>query len=127
MKTLLCSLYCISTVCLSGVEANESDEARAVIKRAVAAYGGKEKLARLLTRKSTTKGVLYSSLDENKTCNYTSESWTEVPDRTKKVMHINLDGRNIDVVMVLNGGIAWKRMDGRTRRLSEDDVKAFQN
>jgi hypothetical protein len=102
---------------------NEQHDPKGIIERAVAALGGKAKLAGLercyikAKAKFPDMPVLW-------------ETWTEYPDRVKQVMSFDDDcGRQMKIIMVVNGKQGWKKLvdvqDGKfdTVSMPEEELK----
>lgn len=124
MRVIATVVCCLLVVSLWRLDAEESDEARATIKRAVTAAGGKEKLAHLLNRKTKSKGVFF--VGDGKPVSFTSESWVALPLRFKGVMRLERGSEFLERVRVLNVDMAWEHVEGKTARLDANTTKAFK-
>jgi hypothetical protein len=100
-------------VLLGGLgRAAAQDEARAVIARAVQAYGGEAKLARLRCVRTTTRGTLQLPSGE---ATFAAETSAELPGRIKNVLHCDLQGRTHTLTQTIDGERVAVVVDGQAQ------------
>jgi hypothetical protein len=104
-------------VLLGGVgPAAAQDEARAVIARAVQAYGGEAKLARLRCLRTTTRGTLQLPGGE---AGFAAETSAQLPGRIKNVLHCDLQGRTHTLTQVIDGEQVAVVVDGQAQPVKQ--------
>jgi hypothetical protein len=101
---------------LLGTAARAQEEARAVIARAVAAYGGADRLARLGCLRVTTQGtVRLAGADAP----FAAETTVQLPGRMRNVLHADLQGQTHTVTQVIDGDRVAVLVDDRAQPLKE--------
>lgn len=101
------------------------DSANAILEKAIAAHGGRERLERYLNCYSKLKGVMYDPDGGNPT-NFTCEYWHQHPNRTKGVLRYTFDGKARTLTRLLNGDEAWQSLDGPMVRMNGAYTKEMQ-
>jgi hypothetical protein len=101
----------------------DDDDARALIAAAIKAHGGAEKVAKLRNVRMKTKGTLTAN---NQSADFTAEFITQLPERGKMVMALDLNMNQIDVVQVHSGKQAWWSINGQTQELEGDKLAEQQ-
>jgi hypothetical protein len=105
---------------LSG-QAQEGDEARALIEKAIKAHGGAAKLAAVKATQTKGKGKIFSPMEFPFTIDLSSQP----PDKFKMVLDAEINGMNIPIVQVFNGKKGWVSVMGKTMNLDEKDIQEF--
>jgi hypothetical protein len=100
-----------------------ADDARAVIKKAIKAQGGEEKLAQVKAGRWKGQGTLTLKGQEFP---LTLETVYQLPDKYKTAMHFAVQGKKIRVIQVLVGDKAWMSGEGKTLNLKGDLLKVFK-
>jgi hypothetical protein len=93
------------------------DDARAVIARAVQAYGGEARLARLRCGRITTKGTLHLP---GAPSGFAAETAAELPSRIRNVLHCDLQGQTHTVTQVIDGDRVAVVVDGQSQALKDE-------
>jgi hypothetical protein len=103
--------------------ASAQDEARAVLDKAIKAHGGADKLnkAKGQTAKAKGKMELLGGLE------FTQESAIQHPDKMREVVHLTVNGMNIDVTTVYNGEQGWINTMGQTMPLEGAILEAVKD
>jgi hypothetical protein len=94
--------------------ARSQEDARAVIVRAVQAYGGEARLARLRCARITTKGTLQLA---GAPAGFAAETSAQLPGRLKNVLHCDLQGQTHTVAQVIDGDRVAVVVDGQEQTL----------
>jgi hypothetical protein len=104
-------------ICLFGDVGRSAaqDDVRSIIDKALKAHGGAERLAKVTSAQSKSKGTLHI-LDGFK---YTSESFVQLPNQVKTVMQLEVNGMNITQIQILDGDKAWIHVNGKTEELQD--------
>jgi hypothetical protein len=103
--------------------ASAQDEARAILDKAIKAHGGADKLnkAKGQTAKAKGKMELLGGLE------FTQESAIQYPDKMREVIHLTVNGMNIDVTTVYNGKEGWINTMGQTMPLEGAILEAVKD
>jgi hypothetical protein len=108
MRSLVCGslVVCLHLVCVGVLRAEEKDEAKAVVDKALKAMGGEAKVAKL--KAGTWKAKLTASEGGNDVSVATEGTWQGLSQ-----YHINaeatFDGRTEAVTLVINGDKGWAK------------------
>jgi hypothetical protein len=92
------------------------DNARAIVARAVQAYGGEARLARLRCARLTTRGTLQLA---GAPAGFAAETSVELPGRIKNVLHCELQGQTHTVSQVIDGERVAVVVDGEVQKVKE--------
>jgi len=96
------------------------DAARAIIEKAVKAYGGAEKLAAVKATRIKSKGTV----DLNaQTFEFTSDAVHGAAGKLRTDFQLDLAGQQLTVIQVCDGVKAWFSVNGTTEELSGDPLK----
>jgi hypothetical protein len=106
----------------AGVRGAEPSEPKAIIEKALAAAGGREKLAR--GKAITWKGRARSE-DASATLEYTDTWIYQFPGRAR-YEHQELTGFKRAIVSVLNGDMAWVSLLGRVEEMDPAWITEYQ-
>jgi hypothetical protein len=93
------------------------DEALALVKKAVAAQGGEEKLARQAGSITKMKGTIYA-LPQGDLA-FTGEAATQPSGPVKITLEVTLPGQTINVTQVLDGDKGWASNNGQVTDLDD--------
>jgi hypothetical protein len=125
MRALVCAstLACLQLVCSSAVRAEEKDEAKAVVDKALKAMGGDAKVARF--KAGTWKAKMTASEGGNDLAITTEGAWQGL-----NQYHIDAeatrDGRTFAVTFIINGDKGWiKRKEAVDE--SKDELPMVKN
>lgn len=90
-----------------------ADEPKAIIEKAIKAYGGEDKLSKLKAGQSKSKGKieLFGGLS------FTQESSHQVPGKLKEVTSMEVMGNQVTITMVFNGKEGWISAMGQTQAM----------
>jgi outer membrane lipoprotein-sorting protein len=95
------------------------DENRAVIKKAIKATGGEEKLAKLNTAKAKFKSTgEFAGI----TTKLAGEITTQMPRQMKLDIQVEAQGQNLTLLIVLNGDKAWLQVAGETTAIKGKEL-----
>jgi hypothetical protein len=97
--------------------ARAQDDARAVIARAIEASGGAARLNQLATQQAKARGTVFP--DDKTTIPFTAETFVQLPGQFKNVMTLDVQGKKLTLVQVLDGNQGWVSLDGKTTPLDE--------
>lgn len=97
----------------------QSDEARAVVERAIEAHGGATAFDRYPAGKDTIKGVI---VVDDQEIEVEGTSLFSLPGRNKTVITINLGGMKQTFTQVINGGRATLVIDGKASELPDEEL-----
>jgi hypothetical protein len=107
--------------------AQEKDEARAVVEKAIAAHGGMERLAKNRADWVTVKGVL---LTGGKARPFTAETVVQLPGQFKSVLSVTVDDQKSTVVQVISGDTTWTTLDDAPQKITPsalNEMKAIMH
>jgi hypothetical protein len=93
-----------------------AETAREVIQKAVEAHGGLDNLKKLAATRSTFKGTM-TVMDVP--LSFEGETVTQMPSREKTVMKLDVLGKKVNVVQVVNGDKAQVSTEGMKAPLSD--------
>ena len=111
------------TITTAGLAGADDKDAKAIVKRAIAAHGGAEALEKTLKCKRTDKGKQFVNLKEEP---FVSQVTRSLPDKVRLQVKM---GKTFETVIVLdgetgwqadNGGPAAKMLAARTREVREE-------
>src|SRR5690348_8751043 len=116
MRPLVLAALAAGLVLAAAARARAQEDPRAVVARAVAAYGGADRLARLRCLRVTTRGtVRLAGADAP----FAAETTVELPGRLRNVLHADLQGRTHTVTQVIDGERVAVLVDDRTQPVKE--------
>jgi len=98
------------------------DDARAIIARAITAFGGEQKLNQYQAGRSKNRGIL----NVMNGVPFTQEVCGQLPGRFKEVMAIENNGIKNTVTKVFNGQQAWINVNGKTKELDGPILKEMK-
>ncbi len=109
--------------------ARADDQAHAVIEKAIKAHGGEASLTRFKAVKQKVEGVAF---DDDREIKFTAKIAGQLPDKLREEIALELGGRKVVSIRVLNGGRAWRVRNGKTEELTGAELEeakdeAFQN
>ncbi|CAN5422216.1 hypothetical protein BH10PLA2_BH10PLA2_29660 [soil metagenome] len=123
MYTRLVKVLAIGLLLTGTGLASAQDDANKILDRAVQAHGGAAKLSQIKGQTSKAKGrlELQGGLD------FTQESAVQHPDKLKEVIHLAVNGMNVDVITVYNGKEGWANVAGQTMPLEGATLDAIKD
>lgn len=98
------------------------EEGRGLVRKAVEAIGGLEKLSQFTAAHSKIKGVL----TELEGAAFTGEIFKQGPGRLRFSLRTELSGVTVSLVTVVNGTDMWMKLDGPAEPATEHTRKALQ-
>src|SRR5437763_974410 len=109
MRTCLTGILAFTLLLAGSSWARAQDDAKAILDKAVKAHGGAEKLGKIKAQTSKAKGRIEvaGGLD------FTQESTVQHPNKFKEVVHLTVNGQQIDVTTVYNGKEGWINANGQ--------------
>jgi hypothetical protein len=111
MRKLAVSVGAVALLLGTSGPAAAQESARAVIERAIAAHGGRERLARVRADRVKIRGTLMAKTEVP----FVSEMTVQLPGRFKSVIELTSDGEKHIVVQIINGDKAGVWIDGQTQ------------
>jgi hypothetical protein len=106
---------------LSG-QAQEGNESRALIDKAIKAHGGAAKLAAIKAVQMKGKGKAYQPMEFA----FTLELATQPPDKMRLALDIDANGMKIPLIIVYNGKKGWQSVMGETKAMDDKDIQEFK-
>src|SRR5262249_10731453 len=91
-----------------------------IIRIAIRAHGGKERLSCFQTLFTRTKAVI---VVRGHRITVASDTWHQYPDRLKRVSHYESNGERHTETQVLSGDRGWLIRDGEKRELTAQERK----
>jgi hypothetical protein len=119
MRKLLVPLLPLLVLAGFPVGARCEDEVRAILKRAIAAQGGADKLSEDLALVSKVKGTINAL---GNTFPFTVEMYHQPGGRSRFTLSGQVVGANLSLTQVLDGVKGWRSEDGKVQDLSADEV-----
>src|SRR5947209_17139515 len=107
MRKCLCLTVSAGVLLGLSAFAARAAEPRAVIDKAIKAFGGEEKLAKKAGQ-AKNKGTLEIAGG----ISFTQEVSFQIPDKFKDVMHMEVNGQKVTITTVYNGKDAWVNANG---------------
>ena len=104
---------------LTGSRAVAEDDVQAIVQKAIGAHGGAEKLTKYKANTTKMKGKL--KFDNNE-LEFTVESASLMPDKTRNQIKIDLGGMEASVLQVYDGKKAWTSTMGQVMEMDDDQV-----
>ncbi len=101
---------------LAAEEARGQDDVRAVVEKAVAAHGGKERIGRTRAVQTRTRGTLSVGGTE---AAFTAETFAQLPGQIKNVLECEVQGKKQTLVQVINGDKVGLSVNGQAQALGE--------
>ena len=123
MRRCFTRFLAIGVLLAGSAWAPAQDDAKAILEKAVKAHGGVEKLGKVKFQQSKAKGRIEAAggLD------FTQESTVQPPNKFKEVIHLTVNGMQIDVATVYNGKEGWINANGQTMPLEGDTLEAVKD
>ena len=109
MRRLLLPVLAVGLVLGWSTSARAQDDPKEIIRKAISAYGGQEKLDKFKASKSTGKGTINIAGME---ITFTIETMAQVPDKSKSVIKMEVMGMAITMEQVINGDKAKMTLNG---------------
>jgi hypothetical protein len=94
----------------------QDKDARAIIDKALKAHGGADKLAKFPASHIKGKGGI-EAMGMN--INFTIEAYSQEPDKARSVIDLDLGGKQVTVISVVNGGKAWESIAGQAMEVKD--------
>lgn len=123
MRNRFSLLLAFALVFALAARGQANDDARAIIDKAIKAHGGEERLAKfkdaaIESKAKGTVNALGNQLD------FTLETYVQMPDKLKTVMHLTLNGMNYTTTQVFNGDKFFLNVNGMSLdNLLDDKAK----
>ncbi len=93
-----------------------ADDPKVVLSKAIKAYGGAEKLAKLNAVRARARGTVNVGADAP----FTLDTIWQGPDHLKNTVKLEGPKQTISLTEVIAGGDSWSSRDGKAGRLSSD-------
>lgn len=109
-------------VLLAAGGARAADDAQAVLDRAIKAYGGPDRLAKMKAVETRSKGTVEVAGG----LGFTEETQVQAPAQFKSVTQLDVNGQTVTVTTVFNKDKGWVQAAGQTKELEGkalDEVK----
>jgi hypothetical protein len=103
----------------SRIHAAESSDPQAVIRKAIDAMGGEEKLARFKGSMSKSKCKFYMM---GQVVDGTAQVWSQPPRQLKVIFHLNMGGKPLTRIEVVTKDGGWRSLNGKLTPLTDDEV-----
>jgi len=104
--------------------ATAQDNPQAIVKKAIAAHGGEEKIARLNRVHSKAEGTI-DMLPGQPAMPFAGENWRMDGD-SKMTVSIRVQGIKMVVTDAIQGDTQWRQLQGITQELSKEEVAEIQ-
>lgn len=114
------SLLCLLTLGLQS-RADDKVDIKALLKKAIDAHGGAEKLKKFKATEQTAEGTVEVMGLEMK---YASKTYHQLPNKVKNEMTMTVMNNEISVVTVMSGKKGWISINGMTQEMPEEMLKA---
>lgn len=116
---VLAAAGCMFAVAGLFVQAQQGQDLKAVIKKAIDAHGGEKNLDKYKAGVSKFKGTMAIATIM---ADVTGETSVQKPDKVKNVMNLDIMGKKIDVVTVFNGTKLWVSTMGNTMEITDEKI-----
>ncbi len=91
---------------------------KAIIEKAVKAYGGLEKLAKMKTTHMKTKGTI----DLFGGINFTQDATIQLPNKFREAIQMDVMGQQVNVTTVFNGEKGWIKVNDMDTMDMDDNI-----
>jgi hypothetical protein len=119
-RILILSLSaCAILVSTTRARADEAADAKALVEKAIKAYGGEDKLSKVKALTSKAKGTYYGTGDA---IAFTQSTSLQFPDKTRVEVKGEVNGEKFTLIEVFNGDKAWESKKGNTEELTKDGL-----
>ena len=108
---------CILAASAASVRAQENDELKAILKKAIAAHGGEKNLVKYAGVISKFKGTIEIM---GKARDISGETTVMHPDKVKHVMTLDIEGMQIPVSVVYDGKKMWRSVNNKTDEVKDE-------
>jgi hypothetical protein len=123
MSPFLLSLLFALLPAPPAADAPPEKDAQAILRRAIKAHGGGDKLARTRITRETVRGTVM--VLERKT-SFTMETLARMPDQFRSVVTSEIDGAKRQVVQVFNGVRGWTSEGGVPREVGDAGLGSWK-
>ena len=106
------------------LRADDADNAKAIIEKAIKAAGSEEKFTKLKAATMKFKGIIHQP-DMN--ISFTGEIVSQGADQTRVVIQADVNGQAFTITEVLNRDKGWKKEQDAAKEMSADELKEAQN
>ena len=96
----------------------------AVVNKAIKAHGGEEALIKYKAAQSSSKGKI--TLPGVGDVDFTQEVAVMFPDKLKETLHLDVGGKQIDIVTIMNGDTVSIEAAGKDVPITDDVKKALK-
>ena len=97
----------------------QDDDLKAVLRKSMDAHGGEKNLTKFKAVKTNFKGTINIV---GLKADITGETSLQKPDKVKNVMALEIMGKTIDIVTVLNGKKLWVSTMGQTKEIDDEKI-----
>ena len=122
MRGFVCLTAVVALAACGAAHAEDKNEAKAVIDKAIKATGGEEMLAKGKAFTFTMKGKFYGMGDG---IDYTGEIAVQVPDKSRVKIDGEIEGKKVTFfIQVVNGDKVWRKVGDNTEEITDKDKLA---
>jgi hypothetical protein len=97
--------------------ADDAADAKALVEKAIKAYGGEDKLSKVKAMTMKSKGTYYGMGDG---LAYTETTSWQAPDKFRAEIKADVNGEKFTLIEVSNGDKAWESTNGKTEEVTKD-------
>jgi hypothetical protein len=112
---------CLVLGAVASVRADDKDDVKAVIDKAIKARGGEEKLAKYKAFTIKSKGKINLMGNE---IEFTNETAVQIPDKMRSYVEGEFGGVKFTRIQVVNGNKGWLSQMGNTEEMNEEQLNA---
>ena len=123
-RTLSALLSAAVLVGFAAADPAPDDAAIAVVNKAIKAHGGAEALTKYKAAQVSSKGKI--TLPQVGEVDFTQEVATMLPDKMKETMHLDIGGKQVDIVTIMNGDAASVEAAGKDVPITDDVKKVLK-
>src|SRR5580765_8293791 len=116
-KMLLTLGVCVAL--LVPAQAQQGD-AQDILEKALKAHGDEKVALKLLASTAKAKGTIHAlGMD----IDFTIQTWSQMPDKSKSIVNLTIDGNALEITQVFNGKKGWVSLAGSVMDLDDDQIK----
>jgi outer membrane lipoprotein-sorting protein len=105
----------------ASIHAEEQDQARGVIEKAIHARGGADRLAKIKAIKYKSKGTVHVGGQD---AEYKGEFTIQFPDQTRSEIDTEFGSQAMRIVVVLNRDKGWMKFGDQSQEMPDDQLKS---
>jgi hypothetical protein len=117
-RILILSLSACAILAFNSLaRADDAADAKALVERALKAYGGEDKLSKVKAMTMKSKGTYYGMGDG---IAYTETTSWQFPEKVRSEIKAEVNGEKFSLIEVFSGDKAWESTNGKTEELTKD-------